>query len=140
MATDLSFSVAQDIDLWLRLSEVGKCEGLADILYQAKLSASGISSLRRDEQYSLAALAIACAKCRRSGNSDKEIIESYSPLEQVTRKESAYKEKAAFYYFVASCLRKIRSSSAVSYYVQSVKHYLYYCLHLLSQVRQKGTV
>lgn len=118
-----TFVVAQDIDLWLRLSEIGTCFGLCDVLYRARLNAGGISSLRQDEQYRLGSLAIECAQYRRSGKDDSVLISKYQPVENVHKRKSLYREKAAFYYFVASCIRKMHPLKAVSYYAQAFWQY-----------------
>lgn len=125
------FVVAQDIDLWLRLSESGRCMGLEEILYQAKFDVRGISSLRRQEQSQLCQLAIECTQHRRqTGQNDQSLLESYSPIFVKTdmQKDSGKlnKEKAASYYFIGSCLRLNRPLSAIKYYLHAIRLYLQY--------------
>ena len=72
----LAFNVAQDIDLWLRLAEVGGSWGIGDIHYQASLAANSISGRRRDEQFRAGLLAIECARLRRSGRDDRGCLDA----------------------------------------------------------------
>jgi len=112
------FPVAQDIDLWLRLAEQGRCIGLAEVRYLATLEAGSISRRSRPEQFSFAELAIECAKLRRKGMSDKSLLDAKIQFADSTRmldmEENS--ENAKFYYFVASCLRKTDPVSARRYY------------------------
>ncbi|MBK8742598.1 MAG: glycosyltransferase family 2 protein [Betaproteobacteria bacterium] len=62
-----AFVVAQDIDLWLRLVELGRCEGMEQPLYRARLEANSISGRRRAEQVRLAELAIQCEALGEAG-------------------------------------------------------------------------
>ena len=69
-----AFRVAQDLDLWLRLAEVGKCLGIPDILYQASWRLGAISHLRRQEQVRTTEVLLECARVRRAGGSDAGIL------------------------------------------------------------------
>jgi glycosyltransferase involved in cell wall biosynthesis len=109
------FSVAQDIDLWLRLADQGACEGLDRVHYQATMTLGGISSRRRKEQLRLAALAIECARQRRLGLADTALLDSFVP-NPVRRATSRARERAAFHYFIASCLRQQDPVAAKRYY------------------------
>ena len=52
-----AFPHAEDIDLWLRLAEVGRVENLADVLLKYRVHDQSISALKQDEQI---------ASCRRA--------------------------------------------------------------------------
>ena len=57
---------AQDLDLWLRMSEVGQLANLSDTLLSYRLHASSVTALRRDEQLRCAEHAVRNAR-RRAG-------------------------------------------------------------------------
>jgi len=114
------FAVAQDIDLWLRLSEKGLCLGMPEVLYQARLEAGSISSRRRSEQFRAGNLAIDCARIRRSGGSDQSLLHADIP-ELPKKKPISRAEKARFHYFIASCLRGHDRAAAKRYYRQVLK-------------------
>ena len=111
----LPFVVAQDIDLWLRLAEQGRCLGMPELLYEARLEAASISSRRREEQFRLGSLAIACAAQRRQGSDERALLEGFVPS-QSQNGPAGRRERARFNYFIASCLRKNDRVGARRYY------------------------
>jgi glycosyltransferase involved in cell wall biosynthesis len=114
-----NFPVAQDIDLWLRLREVGRCEGLAHVGYQARLEAGSISARRRTEQIRFAALAIECARRRGQGQDEREVLAAQAAAGVTSRgpfRSSERFERAKFLYFIASCLRQTDPAAAKRYY------------------------
>ncbi len=115
------FVVAQDIDLWLRLAELGRCIGIDQRFYRAQVEAGSISGRRRKEQFRLAQLAIECATLRRSGLSDQSLLASAIPEPVRAAHRASSWEQARFFYFVASCLRKSDPSSAKLYYRQALR-------------------
>lgn len=117
------FVVAQDIDLWLRLAERGRCIGQAEVGYLASMEPGSISGRRRTEQFRLAELAIACARQRRSGMSDQPLLDAFS-LEPRTKRSKGPptgRERARFLYFVGSCLRKQDPAGARKYFRLALK-------------------
>lgn len=115
-----AFVVAQDIDLWLRLSELGRCLGMPEVLYQARLEAGSISSRRREEQFRSGSLALACARQRQAGGNDQSLLDAYVP--KIMPKTSVDRfEKARFHYFIASCLNEHDRVAAKRYYRQVLK-------------------
>jgi hypothetical protein len=111
----LPFAVAQDIDLWLRLSELGECLGMPELLYEARHESGSVSSRRRDEQFQMGRLAIECAIARRSGT-EAALLEAFKPLPTPSQKAPSRRERARFHYFVASCLRGHDPAGARRYY------------------------
>jgi glycosyltransferase involved in cell wall biosynthesis len=109
-----TFVVAQDVDMWLRLLECGPCAGLREVHYEAALTRGGISSLRRGEQLRMAALALACARRRREGGDESELLAAYRPGPR--QAASGPRERAAFHYFVGSCLHQRDPEAARRYY------------------------
>jgi len=61
----LAFTVSQDFDLWLRLTEHFGLENTPDVLYEWRLNPSGIYSTRRIEQMMLSSIALAFTHERR---------------------------------------------------------------------------
>ena len=64
------FYFAQDLDLWIRLAEIGAHKALPDLLYQATFSPRSISSLQRRRQIASARIILECARLRRAGLSE----------------------------------------------------------------------
>ena len=122
-----AFRVAQDLDLWLRLAEVGKCLGISEIHYQASWRLGAISHLRRQEQVRATEILLECARVRRAGVSDAEVLalweqESAASRKRVIRSNAAL-EDARFYYFVAGVLRSRDLRKARSYYLQALQRW-----------------
>jgi len=61
------FRVAQDLDLWMRLFEVGEFEYVEQLIYDLRHDPASLSSVRRSEQVALAEFAGRCARARRAG-------------------------------------------------------------------------
>lgn len=116
-----AFVVAQDIDLWLRLAEAGKCWGLGEVHYEARLAANSISGRRREEQLRAGALAIECARLRRIGQSDQARIDMERPPAIRAGGRTTRHEKSRFYYFVGACLRSSDPVSARRYFRWAVR-------------------
>jgi glycosyltransferase involved in cell wall biosynthesis len=117
-----AFPVAQDIDLWLRLREIGTCLGQVDIGYEARMEAGSISAHRRNEQFRCAALAIECTRRRRQGQSDEAVLSaSRATVRPLARNRKL--ERARFFYFIGSCLRQHDAAAARRYYWKSFREY-----------------
>lgn len=112
------FVVAQDIDLWLRLSEHGQCYGLAEVLYEAAVESGSISSRRRAEQFQLGALAIACAQARRMGGNESELLSAFrlQPSSLQAKGPPDAKERARFFYFLGASLARRDPQAARRYF------------------------
>lgn len=113
-----AFSVSQDIDLWLRLIELGPCRALPAVHYQALMTAGGITSNRREEQTLFVGLAIECARLRRQGADDSGLLAGFVAPARSKRRSSGL---AGFHYFVASCLRRHDHAAARRYYRMALR-------------------
>jgi hypothetical protein len=118
-----AFVVAQDIDLWLRLSELGSCVGEAAIGYEASLAPGSISARHRPDQLKLAALAVECARARRQGTGDREILASWHPDAARASVANPQLDRARFFYFVGSCLRLRDPAAAKRYFLRSFREH-----------------
>lgn len=112
-----AFTVAQDIDLWLRLHELGACVAVKEVLYDCRFAPEGISSRRYAQQMAFADLAVRCAIARRSGRSEPELV----PQDHAASidAKSARSRLAAYHYFVARCLHKRDPRLARAHYLKA---------------------
>jgi len=119
-----AFRVAQDLDLWLRLVEIGPC--IADRWpgYCAVLSPHGISSRRREEQIKTAHTIIRCARTRRQGGEDGGTIAEWQAsgrdFDAGWRGSNAL-QLARFHYFLGSVLRRKQPGIARNYYREAIR-------------------
>lgn len=109
------FTVAQDLDLWLRLRELGQCLGDAAVRYEARVEEGSISARRRNLQFAMARIAVECARTRAAGADDAACFPSERPA---ARDDAAPARlvRARFLYFVGSCLRQSDPRAARAYY------------------------
>jgi len=114
------FSVAQDLDLWLRLAECGRCLGIPQVLYRASLAATSISNRRRHEQFSMAELALASRRLRMQGKSDESLL-AQSTFAPTAMAAVGSGERARFHYFIACCLRRDDPAAARKYYRRALR-------------------
>lgn len=124
-----TFWVAQDIDLWLRLWERGRCIGDPVIGLLAQLDAGGISSRRRADQLRLVEIAVECARLRRRGEDETPALLRAGAPEAA---RSGRGQRAAFFYFVGCCLRKSDPAAARRYFGLAFREHP---IHLRSLVR-----
>jgi glycosyltransferase involved in cell wall biosynthesis len=115
------FRVAQDIDLWLRLIELGSCLGTDEVHYRARLAAGSISSRRRDEQVRMLALGLACAQARANGESEQPLFSAAAREPRPPAASVTARERARFHYFVGSCLRAADPGRARSYFRKTLR-------------------
>jgi glycosyltransferase involved in cell wall biosynthesis len=113
------FAVAQDIDLWLRLRELGLCIGDAQVGYVARVEAGGISTRRRDDQLRMTRVAVDCARTRAAGRDDMPLLQQRPPAPVKPLHRDPRAEQARFLYFVGSCLRHTDPAAARRYFWQS---------------------
>lgn len=114
------FPVAQDIDLWLRLRELGRCLGEERIGYVARIEAGSISARRREDQFRMAQLAVDCARARRDGRDDAPLLQ-HPPAPAKAARRDPRAESARFLYFVGSCLRHSNPAAARRYFWQAFR-------------------
>ena len=126
-----SFTLAQDLDLWLRMSEVGRFIAMHDVLYQASWNFGGISSRLRLEQNHYAEFALEAAKLRRAGSPEPKLPEPRRSAD-IRGTISRNVELSCFHYFIGSCVAKRNFSLARKHFWLSFKAHP---LHLSAMLR-----
>lgn len=115
-----AFEVAQDLDLWIRLAELGDCVALPDIAYETTLAVGAISHARRAEQLCAAKAILASAQRRRAGMDDADIVAEWrASLGGVASQTS---DPAAFYYFLGAVLQKRNPRRARDYLRRALEY------------------
>ncbi len=89
---DTAYTVAQDLDLWLRLGEVARMANVPEPLLQYRINATAISSQKSDQQATLARKACVAAWARRDlpERSVKHVI-SRPSTDRASRRDFALK-------------------------------------------------
>ena len=116
-----AFEVAQDIDLWSRMVEIGDCLATPDVLYVAKIAKGSITSVNRKQQMRATQAVQRCAEARKEGRDESEILEVVNAIQGPAR--GLFSERvrdAGFYYFVGSMLRRRKSRLALAYFLRAL--------------------
>lgn len=115
------FVVAQDLDLWLRLSELGDVGVVDQIGYQSAVSPTGISAQRNALQSQLATLAGTLARLRRAGGDESAALAAYSPPSAGRlASDGALVQRyryAAYTYFLGRCIAAHNPAGARRYFI-----------------------
>jgi len=114
------FMLAQDLDLWLRMIEVGRLITMPDVLYQAVWTFGGLTSRLRPEQIRYAEVALEAARCRRAGLPEPALPDPHrsGAIRGATTRKV---ELARFYYFVGSCVANRDPALARKYFWRSFR-------------------
>lgn len=118
-----AFRVAQDLDLWLRFAEVGKCLAIPDVLCQTAWRLGSISHLRRKEQLRTTEVLVECARARRTSGGDASVIARWEAqhVRPVRRRSIRRLEEARYYYFLGGALRRRDPGRARAYYTKTLQ-------------------
>lgn len=127
----VQFYFAQDLDLWTRLVEWGRHLADPAILYRATYSLDSISSLQRQRQIASATLILECARRRRAGQSEADVLAQAAAIRPDRRTGSAA-DVASALYFVGTCLRNRGDPRAARYFRKALRTNP---LHLKSALR-----
>ena len=127
-----AFYFAQDLDLWIRLAEIGKHVATHDVVYEASLTIGAISSRYRKQQVETARLILESARLRRNSLSDGEVLRQAATIRANRNKRPGRFERANALYFIGACLRQRSSPNATHYFQRA---FLTYPLHLKSALR-----
>ncbi len=132
-----AFPVAQDWDLWLRLTELGPLAYVSERLYEFEVALSSISARRRAEQLRYLDLARRCAARREAG------LEEQSLLEAAARWASGATADGSNAYFIGKCLLDRRDPRARAYLGRALRErplraraWMAYVLSLLLRERR----
>jgi glycosyltransferase involved in cell wall biosynthesis len=114
------FRYAQDWDLWLRLTEVGRVAYVPDFLYCYRVGENSISAHRREQQLRLQQLARACAQARAGGRPEKPHLEEAARIS--SEPASTFGNcRAGNSYFIGKCLLDRRDRRALPYLKRGVR-------------------
>jgi glycosyltransferase involved in cell wall biosynthesis len=124
------FNVAQDLDLWMRLAEVGVCWATPEVFCEFHLFKSSVTATRRDEQMRAAKFIVKSAAARRSGCDDSSVIAKWEQQRKWHRFfwwwPPRRLQEAKFYYFIGSVLRHHQPKQAQLYFWRAIRTWFPY--------------
>jgi glycosyltransferase involved in cell wall biosynthesis len=109
------FSVAQDMDLWLRLAEVGSVASLPEVLIEAEIRPESISGRSRLRQMEMGKFLIECAHRRLRSEPEAPILEQVRQLSSAPISKSSAAASEANY-FIARMLQNNRDPRCLKYF------------------------
>lgn len=126
-----AFYFAQDLDLWVRLAELGEHVVEPRILYESSITPGSISGRYRREQIATKRLIIECARRRRAGLPEEPVLRRAEAIRPDGRRSTRL-DRARALYFIGMCLRVRGSAEADGYFREALRAFP---LHLKSAVR-----
>jgi glycosyltransferase involved in cell wall biosynthesis len=115
------FYFAQDLDLWVRLAEVGDHTVTPGILYRAAVGPDSLSGRYRREQVALTRLIAESARLRRAGLGDEAILQQAAAVRPTSGSRGRRAARSRAMYFIGACLRKQRDPGAIEYFRRAIR-------------------
>jgi len=106
------FIVAQDMDLWLRLAEIGTHITTETVEYLATIRRSSISTKKRALQEATRKIIFNCYQARQAGVDDATLLDQ---LKRLNTQQDESQAKSDYDYFVGSMLYLKRDKAALPY-------------------------
>ena len=100
------FIYAQDFDLWLRMSEIGKIDVINEHLYMHRITEGNISIIKSRYQSRYAEIARKLYRARRKGINETIILSNFKPKITNTSNVSQKYIKSAYHYLVGKYFLK----------------------------------
>jgi glycosyltransferase involved in cell wall biosynthesis len=118
------FFVAQDLDLWTRLAEAGRCVATPEVLYEATWQLGALSHLHRRQQVLAVRTICACRERRRRGQSEQPVLGRLGggrarPVRRWNTPRGL--SDARFHYFIGSLLAPHHADDARRHLRQAVR-------------------
>jgi glycosyltransferase involved in cell wall biosynthesis len=126
------FCVAQDLDLWLRLSEIGHHVSVPKVFYEAVVKPLDLSRCYRKEQVRLTKLILESGRLRREGQDEGPVLKRASQIALTRKSANKRLTYARGCYFIGACLKSNNDQNAQKYFRMAIKAYP---LHLRSWFR-----
>lgn len=115
------FRVAQDLDLWLRLSELGKVKAIREILFEAEFAPNTLSGSLRDLQIVLTSILVECAKRRRQGEDEAPLLQQADD-KKIEDNRFSRRRVAGASYFIARILQQNRDPRCIEYFNDAIRN------------------
>jgi glycosyltransferase involved in cell wall biosynthesis len=115
------FYFAQDLDLWVRLAEVGNHIVVSGILYRAAVGPDSLSGRYRREQLALNRLIAESARLRRAGIGDEAVLQQAAAIRPLSASRGRRAARSRAMYFIGACLRRRGDPAAVEYFKRAIR-------------------
>jgi len=116
------FYFAQDLDLWVRLIEIGKYIVMPELLFKARVTPSDVSRRYRKEQIKLTKYLLECKHLRLADLSEDHILSKAAKIRPYSNERPNRLIQARAFYFIGACLKQKGNVKARKYFKQAIKH------------------
>jgi hypothetical protein len=113
------FYFAQDLDLWLRLTERGHLAFVPTVLYDWRMTPSSITGRFRKAQVASARLAIELARIRNRGGDESPLLREASAIRPGGVAHAS--DESAGLYFIGKCLLDRKDARCFSYLKRALR-------------------
>jgi glycosyltransferase involved in cell wall biosynthesis len=110
------FHFAQDLDLWVRLAQLGPFAAADEALFTVVVEPGSITTANHDRQMELKRLIVAL----RDGGPADELLSQAALVRP--RKKRLKRDMAPGFYFIGRCLRRQRDPRARGYFWRTISH------------------
>jgi tetratricopeptide (TPR) repeat protein len=115
------FYFAQDLDLWVRLVEIGSYVLIPEVLYQARVVPSDISRCYKKKQIKLTKYLLESKRLRLGGLSEDHILSKAAKILPNSNERLNRFTQAKAFYFIGACLKQKDHCQARKYFKQAIK-------------------
>lgn len=115
------FYFAQDVDLWLRMSEHGEIKVIEESLMSSVVTANSLSGANNEVQQNLSKLAWQATILRRRGHSEGDILSKVKLIRPTPSAVITRMAQAKSLYFIAKCLLDQDHFGAKQYFWRALK-------------------
>jgi glycosyltransferase involved in cell wall biosynthesis len=116
----IEFRYAQDLDLWMRMTDSEFLGFMPEVLYRARFTSDSISMTRAAAQRDLAAVIVACSEARACGGDERPLLERAAAICAAPRSGPAGSESDGDY-FIGRMLMVRGNPAAVIYLRRAVR-------------------
>ena len=129
------FRVAQDIDLWYRLTTLGMLAEIPEVLFCVRIDAMGITARSNAKQHALAAIARSSFQALQDGKSDAALMQEAARISDERKpgkvgKILLRKQEGEGNYFLGSELFRSRNANCRRYFLRSFVLRTHVCLSI----------
>jgi hypothetical protein len=115
------FYFAQDLDLWLRLTDFGEMALAPAYLYAWRMSPASITGRFREEQARTAKIILELAQVRQQGGDEAALLAKAAKIRPSPGARTHAKETAGGNYFIGRCLQDRRDPRAIKYLLRALR-------------------
>lgn len=113
------FYFAQDLDLWLRLTDDGLLGFVPELLYRSRITPSCISAIHHNDQLHLTNIMLDMIRKREDRGNEAALLKQAESIKP-EKKRTQLRDKAKGLYFIGKCLLDRKDRRGMKYMLRSI--------------------